>query len=259
MNIEQSEAQERTKQEVQDAKSAKKFLFILMLIPIGLGVGVVMSNVNFRKQEEEKAQLERFKVSQLIDKDSFRDDMEKILASDDESPDYFLRHISSTLGINNYLTRRPTYVDGGILGYYDIEGENEKQITAVIIELDSSDSVVKSSLLAIPTAVIKSLAGEKEFSHTLRFVFLPEKYQGNELNLRVKGESLKSQFLIRGGGNFTLDEEVKWKSSEGVWQHPAMTYPHESLRRKITDGRVELGLQAARQLKAILEDEMKAE
>jgi len=259
MSLEQSDTQALIEKDAQDAKSAKKFLFILMLIPIGLGVGVVMSNVNFRKQEEEKSQLEKFKVSEQIDKASFRDDMEKILASSNERPDYFLRHISSTLGINNYLTRRPTYIDGGILGYYDIKGKNEKKITAVIIELNSDDSVVKSALLAIPTAVIKSLAGEKSFSHTLRFVFLPETYQGNELNLRVKGESVESQFLIRGGGEFTLDDEVKWKPSEDIWLHPAMAYPHESLRGKVTDGRVELALQAAHQLKSILEDEMKSE
>ena len=126
----------------------------------------------------------------------------------------------------------------------------------MIIELDEEVSVAKSSLLAVPTAVIKSLAGEKTFTHTLRFVFLPKKFSGNQLNLRVKGESIKSQYLLRTGGDFTLDDEVAWKSIDGVWQHPALAFPHESLRGKMTDGRIELSLQAARQLKGILEVEM---
>ena len=258
MSIEQSDSERLRNEEIQDAKSAKKFLFILMLIPVGLGIGVVLSNVNFRRQEEKKSKLEQFKVSQVIDKVHFKDDMEKILASHNESSDFFLRHISSTLGINNYLTRRPAQADGGIIGYYDIKGDDEKKITAVIIELDTDDSLARSSLLAIPTAVIKSLAGEKDFTHTLRFIFLPRKYQGNQLNLRVKGESIESQFLLKVGGEFTLNDEVAWQSTGDTWQHPAMAYPHESLRGKMTDGRVELALQAANQLKSRLEDEMRS-
>ena len=130
-------------------------------------------NITFRAREEKKSQLEQFKVSQLFNKEDLRDDMEKILASDGESSAYFLSHISSTLGINNYLEKRPTQEGARFLGYYDIKGAQEKKITVVIIELDEEVSVAKSSLLAVPTAVIKSLAGEKTFTHTLRFVFLP--------------------------------------------------------------------------------------
>ena len=256
MNTPQTDSQELQLEEIQNAKSAKKFLFILMLIPIGLGCGVALSNINFRKEEEKKSKLEQFKVSELFDKDNLQDDMEKILASSGEDYNYFLRHISSTLGINNYLVTRPTQEDDGSLGYYDIVGEDEEKITVVIVELDEVDSVAKSSLLAAPTAVIKSLAGEKSFSHTLRFVFLPKKFTGNQLNLRVKGESIVSHYLIRVGGGFTLDDEVAWRSLDGVWSHPAMALPHESLRGKITEGRVALTLQAARQLKSILEAEM---
>ena len=50
MSIEQSDSERLRNEEIQDAKSAKKFLFILMLIPVGLGIGVVLSNVNFRRQ-----------------------------------------------------------------------------------------------------------------------------------------------------------------------------------------------------------------
>jgi len=226
-------------------------------MPIGLGLGVVLSNINFRKQEDKKAEMEQFKVSQLINKDDFRDDMGKIVSSHGEDPNYLLRHISSTLGLNNYLTRRPSQNDEGILGYYDIKGDDEKVITAVIVELDvDTDPVAKASLIAIPTAVIKSLAGEKDFPHTLRFVFLPKKYQGDPLNLRVKGESIESQFLIRVGGEFTLDDDVAWRSSGYVWQHPAMVEPHESLRGKLTEGRVELAIQAAHQLKSLLAEKM---
>lgn len=242
--------------DAKDGKSAKKFLFILMLIPIGLGVGVFLSNINFRKQEDEKAQLEQFKVSQVFDKADIEDDMKKIAASAGEGTDYFLRHISSTLGINNYLTRRPTDDTNSIIGYYDIKGEDEKVITAVIVELNEQNPVANSALLAIPTAVIKSLNGEKGFSHTLRFIFLPKEHKGNQLNLKVKGEVVKSHFIIRAGGDFTLDDEIAWKSDNNVLQHSAMTYPHESLRDSITAGRVELALQAARQLKVILELEM---
>lgn len=244
-------------QDLKDAKSAKKFLWILMLIPIGLGVGVITSNINFRKAEEEKADLEQFKVSQTFDRAAIKDDMEKVVLSIDENSDYFLRHVSSTLGINNYLTVQPSSGYGANLGYYDIKGAEEKTITAVIIELDEVNAVAKSAMLAIPTAVIKSLAGEKNFSNTLRFIFLPEKYDGDVLNLKQKGEELKSQITIRAGGEFTINDEITWRKSMGVWQHPAMAYPHESVSDYVTPGRVELSLEAALQLKELLKDEVR--
>jgi len=246
----------KTAQDIKDAKSAKKFMWILMLIPIGLGVGVVLSNINFRKKEAAKTDIAQYRASQTFDKASFQDDMAKIFLSLDENTDYYLRHISSTLGINNYLTTLPAQGYGANLGYYDIKGEDEKTITAVVIELDESNPVAKSSLLAIPTAVIKSLAGEKGFPHTLRFVFLPKKHDGNERNLRQKDEELKAVFILRAGGGFSINDEIKWRATENVWQHPAMAYPHESVSDRITPGQVELSLQAARQLKMMLEEEM---
>ncbi|MGJ8656403.1 MAG: hypothetical protein ACSHX6_08125 [Akkermansiaceae bacterium] len=243
-------------QDVKNAKSAKKFLWILMLIPIGLAVGVVTSNINFRKAEDEKAELEQFKVSQIFDRTAIKDDMEKVVISVDESSDYFLRHISSTLGINNYLTIEPGPGYGANVGYYDIKGDNEEVITAVIVELDEVNPVAKSALLAVPTAVIKSMAGEKDFSNTLRFIFLPKKYDGNVLNLKHKGEELKSQITIRAGGGFTINDDISWRKTEGVWQHPAMAYPHESVSDYVTPGQVELALQAALQLKEMLSAEM---
>ncbi len=244
-------------QDAQDAKSAKKFLWILMLIPIGLGVGVVTSNINFRAAEEDKADVAKFRVSQTFDKAGMKDDMEKILLSKDENSDYFLRQISSSLGINNYLTTKLSPSYGMTLGYYDIRGGDEEKVTAVIIELDESNPVAKSAQLAIPTSVIKSLAGEKSFSHTLRFVFLPKKYNGNKLNLREKGEELVSQVIIRAGGDFSINDEISWRENDGIWQHPAMAYPHESVSGYITPGQVELSLQAAQELKKKLESLMK--
>ena len=242
-------------QDAKDAKSAKKFFWILMMIPIGLGIGVVTSNVNFREAEESKADLEQFKVSQVFDRSGIEDHMEKILLWRRENADYFLRHISSTLGINHYLTVRPSSGYGANLGYYDIKGSDEERITAVIVELDESNPVAKAALLAVPTAVIKSLAGEKGFSHTLRFVFLPKKYDGNSSNLKVKGEALESYFMIRAGGGFTINDDVSWRKGD-VWYHPAMAYPHESVSDYITPGQVELSLQAAVQLKELLVAEM---
>ena len=245
-----------TGQDIQDAKSAKKFMWILMLIPIGLGVGVVLSNINFRRVEAEKADIAQYRASQTFDKASFQDDMGKIFLSEDKDTDYFLRHISSTLGINNYLTKIPSQEDGFNLGYYDIKGKDKKSVTAVVIELDESNPVAKASLLAIPTAVIKSLAGEKGFSHTLRFVFLPKKYDGNERNIRLKEEELKEVFILRAGGSFTTNDEISWRVEGTIWQHPALAYPHESVSDRITPGQVELSLNAARQLKTFLEKEM---
>ncbi len=239
----------------QDAKSAKKFLWILMMIPIGLAIGVVTSNVNFREAEESKADLEQFKVSQMFDRSAIEDDMEKILLSKDENADYFLRHISSTLGINHYLTVRSSPGYGANLGYYDIKGRDNERITVVIVELDESNPVAKAALLAVPVAVIKSLAGEKGFSHTLRFVFLPKKYDDNSSNLREKGEDLESYFMIRAGGGFTINDDISWKRGD-VWYHPAMAYPHESVSDYITPGQVELSLEAAVQLKELLVAEM---
>lgn len=244
-------------QDAKDAKSAKKFFWILMLIPIGLGIGVVTSNINFRKSEEAKSDIAQYRASQTFDKAALKDDMEKILISKDEGTDYFLRQISSSLGINNYLTTQPSHGYGPNLGYYEIKGRDEEAITAVVIELDESNPVGKSALLAIPTAVIKSLAGEKEFPHTLRFVFLPKKYMGKKLNLRQKGEKLKSLFIIRAGGHFSTNDDIEWRNESDVWQHPAMAYPHKSVSDHITPGQVELSLVAAQQLKKILESEMK--
>ncbi|MFT5904477.1 MAG: hypothetical protein ACI9E1_000052 [Cryomorphaceae bacterium] len=245
-----------TAQDIKDAKSAKKFMWILMLIPIGLGVGVVLSNINFRKKEAAKTDIAQYRASQTFDKDSLQDDMAKIFLSKDETADYLLRHISSTLGINNYLTIIPSQGSNAGLGFYDIKGEDEKTITAIVIELDESNPVAKSSLLAIPTAVIKSLAGGKGFLHTLRFVFLPKGYVGNRRDLRQKSEELKAVFILRAGGGFSINDEIIWRVTENVWQHPAMAYPHESVSDRITPGQVELSLQAARQLKMILQEEM---
>jgi len=241
----------------ETSKSAKKFLLILMLIPIGLAVGVVTSNVNFRKKEAEKEELEKYKVSQTFNKLEVKDDMEKLLLSRDENSDYLLRHISSTLGINHYLTIKTLLGEGANLGYYDIVGKDKKLVTVVLVELDESNPIAKSALLAIPTAVIKSIAGEKEFSNTLRFVFLPKKHEGNDLNLKYKGESLKNVYTIKAGGDFTLDDDIHWRQEENIWLHPAMKYPHESVSDYITSGQVELSLQAARQLKEILLSKMK--
>jgi hypothetical protein len=246
----------KIEQDTKDVKSARKFMCILMLIPIGLGVGVVLSNINFRKNEAAKTDIAQYRASQTLDKASFKDDMAKIFLSKDENTDYLLRHISSTLGINNYLTKLLSQGYGASLGFYDIKGENAKFITAVVIELDESNPVAKSSLLAIPTAVIKSLAGEKGFQHTLRFVFLPKKYDGNKLNLRQKDEELKAVFILRAGGDFSINDEITWRVTDNVWQHPAMAYPHESVNDRITPGQVEFSLQAARRLKLMLEEEM---
>jgi hypothetical protein len=244
--------------DTKDAKSAKKFMWILMLIPIGLGVGVVLSNINFRKMEAKKADMAQYRASQTFDKVSFQDDMAKIFLSKDEDTDYFLRHISSTLGINNYLTKILSPDSKLNLGYYDIKGDDDKTITAVVIELDESNPVARSSLLAIPTAVIKSLAGEKGFPHTLRFIFLPKKYDGNDRNLRQKGEELKEILLLRAGGGFSINDEVSWRNSDNIWQPPAMAYPHESVSDRITPGQVELSLRAARDLKTMLVELMQS-
>lgn len=246
-----------TEQDIKDSKSAKKFMWILMLIPIGLGVGVVLSNINFRKKEAAKADMTQYRASQIFDKAAVEDDMAKIFHSKGKTTDYFLRHISSTLGINNYLTILPVHGYGANLGYYDIKGKDKEIITAVVIELDESNPVAKSSLLAVPTAVIKSLAGEKGFTHTLRFIFLPKKYDDNKLNIRQKGETLKDVYIIRAGGGFTLNDEISWRANENVWQHPALAYPHESVSDRITPGQVEISLQAAKQLKLQLEKEMR--
>lgn len=246
-----------TAQDIKDSKSAKKFMWILMLIPIGLGLGVVLSNINFRKKEEAKADVAQYRASQTFDKAAFQDDMAKIFLSQDETADYFLRHVSSTLGINNYLTILPIQSYGANLGYYDIKGEDEQTITAVVVELDESNPVAKSSLIAVPTAVIKSLAGEKGFTHTLRFVFLPKKYDANERDLRQKDEELKAAYIIRAGGNFTTNDEISWRVTEDIWQHPALAYPHESVSDRITPGQLELSLLAAKQLKILLEKEMR--
>lgn len=240
-------------QEAKDMKSAKKFMWILMLIPIGLGVGVVTSNINFRKAEEAKADTSLYRASQIFNKAGLEDDMTKILLSQGEGADYFLRHISSTLGINNYLTVDPIQGSGSNRGFYDVEGEDAKSVTAIVIELDESNPVAKSSLLAIPAAVIKSLAGEKDFTHTLRFIFLPKKYDGNEFLLKEKGERLKSHIIIRAGGDFSLNDDIKWREENLVWRHPAMAHPHESVDDYITEGQVELSMQAALDLKKSIE------
>lgn len=244
-------------QDAKDAKSAKKFLWILMLIPIGLGVGVILSNINFRKKEEAKADITQYRASQMFDKASLKDDMEKLLLSKDKGNDHILRQISSSLGINNYLTMRATQGDGVNLGYYDIKGSDEKTIIAVIIETDEANPVGKSALIAIPIAVIKSLAGKKNFSHTLRFVFLPKKYMGAKLDIREKDEKLKSLIIIRAGGEFSTNDPIEWRSVADFWQHPAMAYPHESVTDRITPAQVKLSLTAAQQLKKMLELSMK--
>jgi len=243
-------------QDAKDVKSARKFLWILMLIPIGLGAGVVMSNINFRKKENERSDIIQYRASQVFDRAAIEDDMRKIFLSEGEDSDYFLRHVSSTLGINNYLTIEPTQGYGANLGYYDIKGDDVAVITAVVVELDESNSVAKSALLAIPTAVIKSLAGEKGFANTLRFVFLPKQYAGNKRDIRRKGEELKSFYVLRAGGDFSINDDIEWRVEGEVWRHPAMAYPHESVNDRVTLGQVELALRAAGQFKKVIEAEL---
>lgn len=248
---------DETEQDLKDARSAKKFMWLLMLIPIGLAVGVVASNINFRKREQDKFDLAQYRFSQMLDRESFQDDMEKVFASKGKRGDYFLQHISSTLGINNYLTQIPTLSGEGNLGYYDIKGDDEREVSVVIVELNEPNQSVLSSLLAIPTAVIQSMAGEKDFTHTLRFVFLPMTYDGNEKNLRRKKEKLASVMRIRAGGSFTVNDALSWRESGGVLQHPALAYPHKSVSDRITSGQVELSMQAAKQLREKLLEMMK--
>jgi len=244
-------------QEEIDKKSARKFLWILMLIPIGLGVGVVLSNINFRRVEANKNDVTQFRISQEIRRDGLVDDIQKLFTSQSQSSDYFLRHISSTLGINNYLTMKPSSDEGASLGFFDIKGKKEDAITAVIVELDEKNAVAKSSLVAITSAVIQGLAGEREFSFTLRFIFLPSRFSGKLGDLTQKGEKLKQKVFLRAGGNFTINDPILWKISEdNNWQHPATDYPHESVSDRITEGQIELSLQAARQLKVRLLDLM---
>ncbi len=246
-----------TKQDLADSKSAKKFMWLLMLIPIGLAVGVVASNINFRKREADKFNLDQYRVSQVLNEESFQDDMEKVFASRGKRGDYYLQHISSTLGINNYLTKIPTLSGEGNLGYYDIKGDDEGRLTVVVVELNELNQVALSSLIAIPTAVIQSVAGEKNFGHTLRFVFLPMGYDGDERDLRRKKEKLDSVTIIRAGGDFTVNDALSWREDGAVLQHPALAYPHKSVSDQITSGQVELSMQAARQLRERLLEVMR--
>ncbi len=239
--------------EVENA-SMTKYWWILMIIPIGLIIGTVTSTCNHLKHDKEKDEMAEYRVSEDFNKQSLEDDLRKAFATPKQDSKITLKGISSSNGLNHYLKLRPVRDGTGALGYYDVKSEDEDnsgQIVAIVTELDEENAASRAAMIAIKIAVMKSVFGETNFKHTLRFVFIPNRKSNIEVNseiLTLKGEKLVDFYLLRpmDQPNF---EKVRWIEENNIISHPALD---RKLGEALTEQQLNLAFEAAKQLRVFL-------
>jgi len=234
--------------------SVTKYWWFLMIIPLGLMVGTVTSTYNHLKHDRQKDEMQQYRVSEDFNKQSLEDDLRKAFATPNQEAKTTLKGISSSNGLNHYLKLRQVGDDTGALGYYDVkaeEEENQKQIIAVVTELDEENAGSRAAMIAIKISVMKSVFGETDFKHTLRFIFLPSK-KSDILNkpevLALKDEQLKAYYFLRPMDQPSFDK-VAWLQQGNIISHPALDRNDEQV---LTERQINLTFEAAKQLRAFL-------
>lgn len=232
----------------------KKFWMLLLILPIGLIVGTITSTYNHLKQDQEKDEMAQYRVSENISKPPLEDDLNKAFNTPNQDSRTTLKAISSSNGLNHYLKIRPVGDDSGVLGYYDVMAEKKgdrKNILAIAIELDEADAGSRAAMISTKIAVMKSVFGEKNFKHTLRFVFIPKRSSAVLTTpeiLTINNEKLVDYFVIRPMDKPSFDS-VNWVQIDHLLSHPALDRRAEVV---LTDKQVNLTFQAAKQLRSFL-------
>ncbi len=244
-------------------KMPKKYVWILTVFVIGLIVGTATSTYNHLKSDKEKDEGLENQVSQDFDINSIKGDMNVAFNNHTSDISQQLRRISSALGIDSYLSTRVLKNRQGKVGYLDIKGGEEKKITVVVVELDQQDVGAKSTKVVLSVAVIKSMLGEREFAHSLRFVYVPKTKTAAEHARDVieRGETLSSLYILRASKLETdLEGKVMWKSQQSASSEKAQILSHPVLKlgkKEISEKHLELTLLAGRDLREILIEELK--
>ena len=249
--------------ETGELESSNKYIWLLLILPLGLMVGTVTSTCSHLKDDMAENDFSRYRVSQNWDKKSLRDDMEKVLLVGKDDGEILLKNTSSSLGLHSYLKIRATQNYGPKLGIYDIKGDDEDKITAVVVELDHSPSLAKAALLGAVIAEIKSLAGETNFSHTLRFVFLTKSTSLEQMEGEiVTGNERLDSYLLLRTSPLIKHSNATWmpisntaeKSNKGeILTHTTLMHQAGT---QVSDEHVGLTLEAAKQLQHLLKAKM---
>ncbi len=227
------------------AGNSKKYLWIIMILPIGLIIGTITSAYNHIKSDLEKNDGSAHWVSVDFDPKSIKADIELAFNHPTTENEMQIRRISSALGLDAYLSTRMLKDNQGKVGYLDIESEESDEIVVVVVELDQQDAVAKSTQIGLSVAVIKSLLGEKKFTKTLRFIYVPETKSASELVKQVieRGEKLTDLYILRPSTLQTdLEDRVRWLSVQvagfgkvHVLSHPAFNVGKQELTPKLLD------------------------
>jgi len=234
--------------------SVTKYWWFLMIIPVGLIIGTITSTCNHLKHDREKDEMAEYRVSEEISKRSLKDDLSKAFESPKQDSKITLKGISSSNGLNHYLKLRPVGDGTGSLGYYDLKAKqknDQDNILAIVLELDEADVVSRATMIAINIAVMKSVFGETDFKHTLRFVFIPSS-KSNVLEkpeiLTLNKEKLIDYFVIRPMDQPAF-EKVGWIENNHIISHPALDRKAEQI---VTERQLNFTFEAAKQLRSFL-------
>lgn len=231
-----------------------KYWWFLLIIPIGIIVGTVTSTCSHLKQDQERDEMAHLRVSEEIKLKSLEDDMLKAFETPKQDPRITLRGISSSNGLNHYLKQRPVGDGSGTLGYYDVKAgdeDQESEIVALAIYLDEPDAGSRAAQIGMAIAVMKSVFGETDFKHTLRFVFLPSSDTNlvkNSKFLTLPGERLVDFHIIKAMPQPFFEKE-NWATKGNILSHPVLIPRGETI---LTDPQVTLTFKAAKQLRTFL-------
>lgn len=234
--------------------SVTKYWWILIIFPLGLIVGTITSTYNHLKQDKKKDEMLQYHVSEGFNKRSLEDDMRKAFATPNQEANTTFKAISSSNGLNHYLKRRPIGDDTGLLGYYDIKAKkqsDQSNILAIVMELDEKDPAARAAMIGLNIAVMKSVFGEKNFKHTLRFTFLPNHKSNiteNSNLLIQEDETLIDYYVIRSIQG-TQYEREQWLQQGNILTHTAIDPNGDHI---LTERTVDLTFIAAKQLRDFL-------
>ncbi len=241
-----------------------RYWWILIIIPLGLIIGTVTSTCNHLQADLNKDDLAQYRVSEEISKKPLTDDMQKAFDMPDQAVDITLKGISSSNGLNHYLKLRTFQTIDSKYGYYDVVGKNKSEVLALIVPLDESNPGARAAMLGTGIAVMKSVFGESNLKHTLRFVFVPS--TENDILLQPSIFTLNDEKLI---GYYQLQSQINPNFTKVDWleitspatepqlgtilSHPALDLTAEN---SLTDQKINLTFQAAQQLRKLLLDKL---
>lgn len=246
-------------EQAEPSRQRSSFWLLVMLLPIGLFVGVVTSTCSHLHQDAAKKEAEKFQASVNLSKPDIADDLQKAFAYDPRDVGKRLRFIASSIDQRNFHFQYIKGTEGqenARQGYFEIKGKRENEYTVVLIPMLESTGIPRAARESVAIAVVKSLAGEKKFTHSLRFIFYPRKLLADQaveaqLSLDVNGTPRVREVL------YLSTEELAGEQVAGGWLRNGHAWSHEALvleegEEGISMHRIDTCYQAAASLRSYL-------